>query len=302
MKDFPSCFGENGVKVADFSSSNSNKAAQNVVNCVYYCRFHGQSCWITVNWSKSLMGQGFSVGIDNSSSQCLCKMDVKPWLFSRKKGSKGLESDLCEINIFWDLTMAEFGPGPEPLGGFYVGIVFEKQMVLLLGDMRREAFKRAMGAVPAPSSAVFVSKREHILGRRVYNTKAQFSGIGRVHDLVIECDMVSGSSEPCLVIRVDSKPVMQVKRLRWKFRGNHTVVVDGVAVEVFWDAHNWLFGPAHGDAIFMFKTRESGEGLWEGQMPLYDPNTLHWSRSQRFRDSQLQDLGFSLILHAWKNE
>lgn len=85
-----------------------------------------------------------SVGIDNSSSQWLCKMDVKPGLFSRKKGSEGLESDLCEINIFWDLTMAEFGSGPEPLGGFYVGIVFEKQMVLLLGDMRREGFKRAI--------------------------------------------------------------------------------------------------------------------------------------------------------------
>lgn len=79
-------------------------------------------------------------------------------------------------------------------------------------------------------------------------------------------------------------------------------MVDGVAVEVFWDAHNWLFGPSHGDAIFMFKTRESGEELWERQKPLYDPHTLHWSRSQRFRDSQLQDLGFSLILHAWKNE
>lgn len=42
-------------------------------------------------------------------------------------------------------------------------------------------------------------------------------------------------------------------------------MVDGVAVEVFWDAHNWLFGPSHGDAIFMFKTRESGEELWERQ-------------------------------------
>lgn len=46
--------------------------------------------------------------------------------------------------------------------------------------MRREGFKRAMGAAPAPSNAVFVSNN---------NTKAQFWGIGRVHDLVVECDI-----------------------------------------------------------------------------------------------------------------
>ncbi|KAI3448678.1 hypothetical protein Pfo_005343 [Paulownia fortunei] len=299
MKDFPSCFGENGVQVADFSSSNSKRASQNLVTCVYQCRFHGKSCWVTFTWSKNLMGQGLTVGIDDNTNQCLCKMDIKPWLFSKKKGSKSLEADSSKIDIYWDLSLAKFGSGPEPLEGFYVGIVFEKQMILLLGDMRKEAFKRT-GSIPAPSGAVFVSKREHLFGKKVFSTKAQFCDISRVHDLVIECD-TSASTEPCLAIRLDSKPIMQVKRLLWKFRGNHTLLVDGLAVEVFWDVHNWLFGTSLGNAVFMFKTRESAEKLWASQ-PLYDPHTLHWSWSQRFRDSQLQSLGFSLILHAWKNE
>lgn len=299
MKDFPSCFGENGVQVADFSSSNSNKAAQNLVTCVYHSRFHGESCWITVTWSKNLMGQGFGVGIDNNTRQCLCKMDIKPWLFSKKKGSKSLDTDLCKIAIYWDLSLAKFGSGPEPLGGFYIGIVFEKQMVLLLGDMRKEAIKKS-GSIPSPSGAVFVSKREHIFGKKVFSTKAQFSDISRFHDLVIECD-TSGSTEPCLVIRLDSKPIMQVKRLKWKFRGNHTILVDGLPIEVFWDVHNWLFGTSLGNAVFMFTTRESAEKLWTSQS-VNDAHTMHWSWSQRFRDSQLQNLGFSLILHAWRNE
>jgi len=94
---------------------------------------------------------------------------------------------------------------------------------------------------------------------------------------------------------------MQVKRLRWKFRGNDTILVDGLAIEVFWDVHNWLFGTSLGNAVFMFKTCLSTEKLWASQ-PLSNPSPEPWSFSQRFSDSKSQCLGFSLILYAWKNE
>ncbi|KAI8028278.1 hypothetical protein LOK49_LG02G01812 [Camellia lanceoleosa] len=142
MKDFPSCFGENGVQVADFSSSSTNRTAQNLVSCVYQCRLRGRSCLITVTWSKNLMGQGLSVGIDDSSNQCVCKVDIKPWLFSKRKGSKSLEADSSKIDIYWDLSSAKFGSGPEPLEGFYMGVVSNRQMILLLGDMRKKLSRK----------------------------------------------------------------------------------------------------------------------------------------------------------------
>ncbi|KAG6599237.1 hypothetical protein SDJN03_09015, partial [Cucurbita argyrosperma subsp. sororia] len=95
--------------------------------------------------------------------------------------------------------------------------------------------------------------------------------------------------------------VTWVKRLQWKFRGNHTILVEGLAVEVFWDVHSWLFSASPGNAVFMFKTCLSAEKLW-GSQPFCDPNVLSLSFSQRFSDSKSQCLGFSLILHAWKNE
>ncbi|XP_059639773.1 uncharacterized protein LOC132282168 [Cornus florida] len=131
MKDFPSCLSESGVQVVDFSSSTS-RTAQNLVSCVYQCRLRSRSRLITVSWSKNLMGQGFSVGIDDNTNQCLCKVDIKPWLFSKKKGSKSLEADSSKIDIFWDLSLSKFGSGLEPLEGFYLGIVFERRMILLL--------------------------------------------------------------------------------------------------------------------------------------------------------------------------
>ncbi|KAK7284267.1 hypothetical protein RJT34_19011 [Clitoria ternatea] len=295
MKDFPSCFGENGVQVADSSSSSASKTAQNVVTCVYQCRIGGSSCTITVTWSKNLVGQSFSFGIDDCSSQCVCKVDIKPWGFYKRRGCKSLEVHSCKVDVYWDLSSAKFGSGPEPLGGFYVGAVVDGQMVLLLGDLKKEAFKKT-NANPLPSSAILVSKKEHIFGKKLYATKAVFCDNGQIHDLVIECDTVS-DGEPCLVIRIDSKIVMQVKRLRWKFRGNHTILVDGLAVEVFWDVHDWLFGASLANAVFMFRTCISGDKFRTSQ----SLSDLPWSFSERFSEAKLQGLGFSLVLYAWKN-
>ncbi|CBI28703.3 unnamed protein product, partial [Vitis vinifera] len=273
MRDFPSCFGENGVQVADSSSSSTARTAQNL---------------------------GLSVGIDDSSNQCLCKVDIKPWLFSKRKGCKNLEVDSSKIDMYWDLSAAKFGSGPEPLEGFYLAVVFNQELALLLGDLKKEACKK-INSPPVPSTAVLIAKREHLFGKRLYFAKAQFCDKGQMHDIMIECDTV-GVTEPCLLIRIDSKMVMQVKRLQWKFRGNHTILVDGLPIEVFWDVHNWLFGNAIGNAVFMFQSCLSAEKLWACQSISSDPSVLAWSWSEKFRDTQLQGLGFSLILYAWKNE
>lgn len=247
-----------------------------------------------------MVGQGLVVGIDDySSNQSLCKVDIKPWLFSKRKGTKTLEAYSTLVDVYWDLSSAKFGSGPEPSEGFYVAVVIDRQMILLLGDLKKEAFKKT-GASLAPSTAVFIARREHVFGKKIFATKAQFCDNGQVHDLVIECDSSGGTHDLCLVIRVDSKPTMQVKRLHWKFRGNQTILVDGLAVEVYWDVHDWLFGSgaAPASAIFMFNL--SAEKSWvTHSQNLGDA----WSFSQTFLDSKSsRSLGFSLILHAWKNE
>ncbi|KAJ0982293.1 hypothetical protein J5N97_010548 [Dioscorea zingiberensis] len=287
MRDFPSCFGESGVQISD-SSSSSNRASQNLVTCLYKTELHGCSCTITVTWSKSLMGQGLSIGIDDDANQSLCKVDIKPWIFSKMKGSKGLEFGKSKVYIVWDISAAKFGSGPEPLEGFFVAVVIDHEMALLLGDLTKEAYRKT-NANPPPSNAMFISKREHIYGKKVYCTKAQFCDNGQVHDIAIECEAV-GLKDPSLEIRVDRKRVMQVKHLAWKFRGNQSILVDGIQVEVFWDVHNWLFGTPGGNAVFMFQTCLAPE------------KSLPLAFSQVSRESQLAGIGFSLILYAWRNE
>ncbi|KAE8675079.1 Detected protein of unknown function [Hibiscus syriacus] len=137
MRDFPSCFGENGVQVADSSSS--------------------------VQPSCPKLGLG--VSIDDSANQCSCKVDIKPWLFSKRKGSKNLYVDSGKVVICWDLSNARFGSGPEPVQGFYLAVAFDREMVFLLGDLKKEAYKKIDIRSPLNSDAVFIAKREHVLGR-----------------------------------------------------------------------------------------------------------------------------------------
>ncbi|CAK9309983.1 unnamed protein product [Citrullus colocynthis] len=300
MKDFPSCFGENGVQIADSSSSSSSssssisKAAQNLVTCVYQCKLRGRLSFIVLTWTKHLMGQGLSLQIQNSVNQCLCKVDIKPWLFSKKKGSKIFEIESSKMEIHWDLTNAKFGCGPEPEEGFFVAVVYDGELIFFVGDSPSK-----IAAVSA-AAAVFVARREHVFGKKLYSAKAQFSEKGETHNVSIECDTV-GLKEPSLVIRIDSKTAMQIKRLKWKFRGNHTIVVDGIPVQVMWDVHNWLFGnSAMSSAVFMFQTHKSSGS--HSQSSLLNSSSSSSYCQQQFKDSKLQGLDFSLILYAWRNE
>lgn len=287
MRDFPSCFGENGVQVAN----SSNKNAQNMVACVYQTSVNGLSFTVTVTWNKCLMGQGFIIDIDDCRDQSICKVDIKPWLFSKNKGSKSLDaatSGKSKVEIFWDLSSAKFVFGPEPSEGFYIAVMLNHEMILLLGDLSKEAHQKTKWS-PPPSNVIFVSRREYLFGKRVYYTRAQFLENGQFHDITIECE-TARQKDPYFEIKIDNKRVMQVKHLRWKFRGNQTILVDGHPVEVCWDVYNWLFNTLLGNAVFMFQTCVSANKV------------LSLPCSQIFREKQLQGLVFSFTLYAWKNE
>ncbi|KAL4572038.1 hypothetical protein LXL04_018806 [Taraxacum kok-saghyz] len=301
MRDFPSCFGENGIQVAESSSSSgepitTNRISQNLVSCVYHCRMRNFSYFIiTLTWTKSLMGQNLSIEIDDSNHQCLCKLDIKPWLFSKRRGFRNLEIGSISISVHYDLSYAKFDSfSPEPIEGFYFAIAINQELILILGDMEKEVHKK-IDANHAPN-AVFVSKRAHIFGKKAYSTKAQFYGKGQIHDITIECDTNTMTiNDSYLLIRIDGNPVMQVKCLKWKFRGNYTILVDGLPVEVYWDVHSWLFEKFMGNAVFLFQTCLSAEKLWGSE----DPSCLKSMGKDR---QHSQTLGFSLVLCAWKNE
>jgi hypothetical protein len=70
-----------------------------------------------------------------------------------------------------------------------------------------------------------------------------------------------------------------VKRLKWNFRGNQTIFVDGLLVDLLWDVHNWFFKGVYGNAVFMFRNRSGLDSrLWlEEKLEVKDKESVDFS-------------------------
>ncbi|MCO5611635.1 hypothetical protein L7F22_065889 [Adiantum nelumboides] len=301
MLDLPFCSGEYGVQVTDAFACTSIRTTENVVTCLYRIKIRGMLPLVTITWCKALVGLGVSLNLqDNSCDNVPSKTDMKPWLFSKKRGSKTLDVGLnTKIDVSWDLSRAKYGSSPEPVDSFFFAIAYDSEIVLLLGDMREEAFSK-MQAKSYCVDNTMISRREHIFGRRYYSTKAQFGENGRTHDILIECN--TRGKEPRLSVKVDKQLVVQVKRLMWKFRGNQTILVDGCPVELFWDVHNWLFSPSDGHAVFMFQTSLPADKSWSSVASSTSLFEWHHTSNSSSSAKDTDSSGFSLLLYAWKSD
>ncbi|KDP22998.1 hypothetical protein JCGZ_01720 [Jatropha curcas] len=181
-----------------------------------------------------------------------CKIDLKPWIFWTKKGCKSFELEGSQVDIHWDLRSARFCGSPEPCSDFYVALVSDGEVVLLLGDHKKKAYKRTK-ARPALSEAVLFYKKENVFAKKSFSTRAKFDQQKQEHDIVVESS-TTGHKDPEMWISIDGLVVIHVKNLQWKFRGNQTVMVNTQPVQVFWDVHDWLFNnAATGHGLFIFK-------------------------------------------------
>lgn len=321
MRDVISCFGESAVNVSHSAScKNYSKAAciapsqtpsvQNAITCLYNITLSYQKqLLVTVNWCKSQTAQGLTINFgdqdhplpsssSSSSSSPSFKLNMNSRLFRKKKGSRFLESDVAKIEIFWDLSNAKYDTGPEPVDGFYVLVMIDSEIGLILGNnnIAEEAAltKRFMNktSIMKVAKASLISRTEHCSGNNpLYSTRAQFCDTGIAHEILIRCSgEQEGLKHPVLSVCIDKKTVIRVKRLQWNFRGNQSIFVDGLLVDLLWDVHGWFFNPASsGYAVFMFRTRNGMDSrLW-----------LEEKFVQQQKENDRVD--FSLLIHARKS-
>ncbi|XP_077238051.1 uncharacterized protein LOC143879509 [Tasmannia lanceolata] len=211
---------------------------------------------VALTWSRNIIGNSLHIQFHFDESIPSFHLHLKPWLFWKKQGSKLLQSKDTQktIELYWDLTRAKFLSSPEPNSGFYVALLVAGEMTLLVGDSPEIAYAKTK-AKPC-KNPVLVLRREHVFVNKCYTTKARFGG--EIHDISIDCRSSVGE-EPKLSFIIDKRRVLQVKRLRWKFRGNEKIEIEGVPVQVSWDVYNWLFDDAvDGHAVFMFRFDKKG--------------------------------------------
>ncbi|GJN03044.1 hypothetical protein PR202_ga20447 [Eleusine coracana subsp. coracana] len=186
-----------------------------------------------------------------------------PATCTRRRGSGTFTAGSCVVGVFWDFAAARYDAntngGPEPSSGFYVAVVADAEFVLLLGDLSRGYAERLHGGIPV--AAAVARRRERFVGCGRWSTRARFSERGAEHEIGVALD---GDGEGW--VAVDGRRVVQLRRLRWNFRGSHTIFVDGGApVDMTWDLHGWLFQTdATSCAMFTFQARGVAETrlLW----------------------------------------
>ncbi|KAF6171231.1 hypothetical protein GIB67_036899 [Kingdonia uniflora] len=223
------------------------------------CLYNTDLGVIALTWCRHVIGRSLHIDIDDFETTPSFHLQIKPLLFWKKNGSKRIQikSTKQRVEIYWDLNKARFQSGGEPQSGFYVSVVVDGEMVLMVGDLSNEAYVRTKARKPERPQSLIL-RREHVFGNKSYTTKANFGG--KVRDISIDCSVVG--DEPRLCFGVDGQRVLLVKRLKWKFRGNEKIEVDGVQVHVSWDVFNWLFeegnGGDNGHAVFMFRFEKMG--------------------------------------------
>uniref|UniRef100_A0A7N0VJF0 Uncharacterized protein n=1 Tax=Kalanchoe fedtschenkoi TaxID=63787 RepID=A0A7N0VJF0_KALFE len=291
------------------------KSGQCVFVSTYRTKLAGQCRLITITWFKDLLLHGLSVAVQgpDSETQYTCRIQLKPWTFWKKHGTKHFTVEHKLVSIAWDFRAARFGAETEPRSSYYVALICDGDVVLLLGDLKAEAFRKT-GCRPALIDPILVSRKEHVFGRKRFSTKARFREKGGVHEISIECFKGDDSDpdpnpNPTMTIRIDGERLVVVKHLQWKFRGNESVYVDGMRIEVFWDAHDWLFGSGTRNAVFVIKP-----GSASGNESEISPSTslgsiLMSTQADDGGDGSGLDMGsglgngsgrFCLFLYAWK--
>ncbi|KAK4441266.1 hypothetical protein Salat_0461500 [Sesamum alatum] len=278
MRDFGSCFSEYAVEVSDTSgSSNSNNSSisptsipsvQNAVTCIYRTVLSTQEqVLIRVRWSKNSLSQGLSITFDDEESTAF-RLSTNPRLFRKLKGSKSFEFQASKVEVFWDLSTARYQASrPEPVDCFYVIIAVDSELSLVLGDtcMAREAMAKKLRTIGREAKFSLLSRQEHFSGNALYSTSARFSETGPAHEISIRCSgEIEGLNHPVLSVSIDGKMVIRVKKLQWNFRGNQTIFLDELLVDLMWDVHDWFHGPPDlGCGVFMFRRRSGSDSrLW----------------------------------------
>ncbi|AES81973.1 hypothetical protein MtrunA17_Chr7g0265801 [Medicago truncatula] len=309
MRGITSCYNEHAIRVSDLYCSRpsnsiipklNNLSIQNSVTCIYKLNFISiqQQFLITLTWTKKLIGQGFIINITSDSDyvNVFSKFNGNPrLLLKQNKGTDTFQYQNFEVKVLWDLSDAKYDEGPEPVNGFYVMVLVNSELGLFLGDKEEDSLENLEDKKNHDAKFSMVSRSERFYGTSVYATKAKFSETGISHDILIKCGVEeegSTSKSHMLCLFMDKKIVFKVKRLKWNFRGNQTIFVDGLVVDMMWDLHDWIFNPSNIDsvsAVFMFRTRS---GL----------NSRLWLEEKNLQKQKEQDrIGFSLLICGCKN-
>ncbi|OEL34597.1 hypothetical protein BAE44_0004385 [Dichanthelium oligosanthes] len=212
---------------------------------------------VTLTWSRAPIGLLLSAELrlagddadgDDDDDAAPARFALRPWLPWRRRGSKRFAAPGGRTVAFsWDLSSARFaaaGRRPEPSSRYSLLVSIDGELALAIGD----------GAPPA-SAGLLLSRRESAVADgpgEAYATTVDVAGVAHEVSLAVE--------DSAMWVAIDGEKALQVRRLRWKFRGSERLDLPRGRVRVTWDLHGWLFSPdAAAVFVLRFETSDADE-------------------------------------------
>ncbi|KAI3811165.1 hypothetical protein L1987_20883 [Smallanthus sonchifolius] len=94
---------------------------------------------------------------------------------TKKKENKSFEINDSKFEIYYDLSLAQYGAGAELVEGYYVLIMVDSELGMLIGDLTEESTMKKLKSHKQISKFALISRKEH------------FSDTGSWHDVLIQC-------------------------------------------------------------------------------------------------------------------
>jgi hypothetical protein len=273
VRDLASCVSDGAVRVActtpastlvTASAAASSSPSTHSVAVSYHATPLSPSApplLLRLTWSHSPVGPP-TLSFAGPTASCPAV------LLRRRKGTRSLPSydqHHPPLALFWDLAAAKYGASsPEPLSGFYFVAVANAEVVLAVGDLAAEFVKTKFEGQIPKARFLPVSRADRVVAapNAMHTARVRFAEGAPEHEVSVGCATTSGGGEE-LWVSVDGKRAVHTRRLRWNFRGNQTVFVDGAPVDVLWDLHGWWFREQPGCAVVMLRARSALESrLW----------------------------------------
>lgn len=134
-------------------------------------------------------------------------------------------------------------------------VIVDAKVAFSLGDMK------GMDEIGMILEWCMVLRREQLVSKdiSVYCSKALLHENGGEHVIVIRCIRHVDLEE--LSVYIIRKRVVSLRRLRWNFRGIHTILLDGSPIYIMWDVYSCLLCSPCGHAIFLFRRSRAYLGI-----------------------------------------
>ncbi|KAG8093595.1 hypothetical protein GUJ93_ZPchr0012g19281 [Zizania palustris] len=293
VREFASCIGDGAVRVArttpssTYSASNYSTPSVTASYRATLLSSDGDAStpplYFRLTWAHSPLGPTLSFSSSASGSALFIRRRRGTWTIPSSSGSGDVAPLLA---LFWDLTAARYDPAasPEPVSGYYVVAVASAEVVLSVGDLAAEFVKAKFeGQIPLARVTPLARGERVVVSdpAALHKARVRFAEGGPEHEVSVGCAPGSGGGDE-LLVTIDGKRAVQARRLRWNFRGNQTVFVDGAPVDVMWDLHGWWFREPPGCAVVMLRARSALE-------------------SRLWLEEETASPGFSLVVQAFKS-